>query len=442
MHALQGLKQQYSEELARLTEASQAAAEALRQRLRRLTGERSLSSKATTTTAAPAGGGEGRGMPPASAEVPQSSTAAYIPASMPHSDSIQSSASTAGIAAPVTLPASLSATRLSDSWGSASSATASAQQADHTSISQLQNTTQSTPNAQFEGGNEVNPFSDARLAQTEQPVQQSKQSVPRTIPDSKPPKPASSLQPSNFTDQQPPGRGQSIGAASAQSGVLPNQMGRKTSLMSAGSGYQADSDSNSDTQVEPSTLSRLANSSSSTPHDTAQEFSGVPTPTGQQPKAELSTSAGEHASQLSSQADSETGDGSTQADSKAAESEKADKEPESPSLFGRATQLVGNTVWGAVHPIQAAEAVVELVTGHATEETTADKKPDTAVDGTEDAEAEDAASHEQAADSESRAQDSDVLPSGAASAAGQQTVRTESGYESDVDLPGNDNMVC
>ena len=438
---LQNLKQEYSAELARLQQASQAAAEALRQRLRRLTGERALSTKSPTAAAtATAASGSGSFQPSSSPAAPQSSTAAYVPASMPRSDSIQSSASTA---APATLPKSWSATRLSDSWGSSGTSAATAQQPDYASIPQYQSNYDGTGaeqgTTQHAGRNEQVPFSDARLAQAEQPsVQQSMQSVPRTVSDAKPPKPASSFQASDFAEQQPSGRRQSIDTMSTQSGVLPNQMGRKTSLMSAGSGYQADSDSNSDTQVEPNTLSRLAGSSAEPLQDTfdtpqgLSAHSGVPT---QHAKADQPPSAHLDDSSKTSNASANV---STKAEA------VADKQPESPSLFGQATQLVGNAVWGAAHPIQAAEAVTNLITGHGTEAASPTK--DTAEAGTTQAhESSDTfklqgtnrAENEVANASDTKFQQTASAGGEEGSAASQQPLRAESGYESDVDLPGS-----
>lgn len=301
--------------------------------------------------------------------------------------------------------------------------------------------------------------------------------------------------------------------ASTQSGGLPNQMGRKVSLMSAGSGYQADSDSNSDTQVEPSTLSRLTGSSTVEPQDalspSLQSGSILQEDVTQEGKAEQPPSTGAHdstqvpkeaeaaedaehesssllgrATQLVGNAawgiahpiqaaeavihphDTPTASGgSTQEGhqpSQEAEQEHsasvqdsaqtskeaeaaAETEPESPSLLGRATQLVGNTVWSAAHPIQAAEAVTHLLTGQTTDEgTAAEDQPEGSAKGVKSADSGD----QQASGFESDAafdQGSDTQHAGTTSLQGegtadavgsQQPLRAESGYESDVDLPG------
>lgn len=453
---LQGLKQQYTEELTRLTEASQAAAEALRQRLRRLTGERALSGKSPAAAAAAAtatGSSTHRNLPAGTADVPQSSTAAYVPASLPRSDSIQSAASTAGTthttglgstAAPAGLSSSWSATRLSDSWGSITPADTPGQQSDYASIPQFDQSQETSTFAPPAVSNLQHAENEVSPGQAGQSAQHSMQSVPRTMSDSKPPKPASSFQSGTYTDQQASSRRQSMETAPTQPGVLPNQMGRKSSLMSAGSGYQADSDSNSDTQVEPGTLSRLAASSSNIPDNTSEGFPDVsfssttaPVDTNQHTKADSPSSAsGMRSAQLQGSADSETGHAAEESDSKQVESETV-TEPESPSLLGRATQLVGNTVWGAVHPIQAAEAVAEYVTGHSGEDSnTADDKSAAALDTVEadGSQATDGHKQQSAGIESEAAYDSGALPS---RVEGQQPERTESGYESDVDLPGN-----
>ena len=518
MLTLQGLKQQYTTELAQLQEASQAAAEALRQRLRRLTSERTGKSP-TAAAAATAGGGAGFTPSAPNAAVPASSTAAYVPASMPRSDSIQSSASIAGTAAPATLPASWSTSRLSDSWGSSSAApTNTAQQSDFASIPQYQSnyaapgTEQEPP--QFAADTDPVPFSDSRLAQAEQPsVQQSMQSTqstPRTASDARPPKPASSFQPNSFAEQQPSGRQHSMDAASTQSGVTPNQMGRKVSLMSAGSGYQADSDSNSDTQVEPSTLSRLTGSSTVDPQDalssSLQSGTNLQQDFTQEGKAEQPPSTSDDSTQVSKEAETAedaepesssllgrvtqlvgnaawgiahpiqaaeavihphetsipSGESTQEGHQPSQDAEQApeasvhdsaqtskeaeaaaETEPESPSLLGRATQLVGNTVWSAAHPIQAAEAVTHLLTGQTTDEdAAAEDKPEAAAKGVKSA---DSGDQEASGFDDAFGQGSQTQHAGTTSledegtadaVASQQPLRAESGYESDVDLPG------
>ena len=119
------------------------------------------------------------------------------------------------------------------------------------------------------------------------------------------------------------------------SGGLQDRTSSKTSMMSAGSGYQADSDSNSDVQLEPQrssldsqTSPQLAQASSTTPeHESA---ASAPPPE--------STAAAKEA---------ET------------EAEPEAKSGTHTSILGK----LGDTVWGAV----------EAITGHSTDSTAAEK---------------------------------------------------------------------
>jgi len=144
---------------------------------------------------------------------------------------------------------------------------------------------------------------------------------------SKPPRPAAS-----FLGQQ--------GAAKTAyglpvSGGLQDRTSSKTSMMSAGSGYQADSDSNSDVQLEPQrssldsqTSPQLAQASSTTPeHESA---ASAPPP--------------------------ESAAAATEAET---EAEPEAKSGTHTSILGK----LGDTVWGAV----------EAITGHSTDSTAAEK---------------------------------------------------------------------
>ncbi|KAL0054820.1 hypothetical protein WJX82_002841 [Trebouxia sp. C0006] len=145
---------------------------------------------------------------------------------------------------------------------------------------------------------------------------------------SKPPRPAAS-----FLGQQGGAKTGAFGLPA--SGGLQDRTSSKTSMMSAGSGYQADSDSNSDVQLEPQRLSldsqtspQLAQASSTTPeHESA---ASAPPPE--------STAAA---------TDAET------------EAEPEAKSGTHTSILGK----LGNTVWGAV----------EAITGHSTDSTAAEK---------------------------------------------------------------------
>ena len=158
---------------------------------------------------------------------------------------------------------------------------------------------------------------------------------------SKPPRPASS-----FATQQGDAKSGTYGLPLSRG--LHDQTSSKASMMSAGSGYQADSDSNSDVQLEPQT-------SSSGPQtfpgsQQAVDSSGVP----------------QH----------ELADTAPPPESSAAEAEadkEAEAEHESEAKSGTSTSLLGklgNTVWGAV----------EAITGHPTDSTAAEKDKTTAED--------------------------------------------------------------
>ena len=104
-------------------------------------------------------------------------------------------------------------------------------------------------------------------------------------------------------------------------------------MLSAGSGYQADSDSNSDVQVEP--------------QRTSLNLSSPPSPTrADAPAAVTHTQAAEEPSELEGQvAEART---------------ESEEKPSTPSLLGK----LGNTVWGAVeaitsHPADSSESAAD-----------------------------------------------------------------------------------
>lgn len=434
---LQEQKQEYAAEYARLQEASQAAAEALRQRLRRMTSDRNRPPTAVAGQSATsaASSQQPAAVAPVSTSQPEHNLSSQTPPGatghVPQSSTLgQSPAGTAGTAG---LRSSWSNTRLSDSWGSSPpmAAATAASASDFTSAPHQTSSLASSGLGLEQDparSAEQKPLSDARLKQAEQPAAQhadySAQSVQSTM--GRPPKAASSSQSSSLIDQQGSGQRQNVDAASAQTGLLPTQMGRKASLMSAGSGYQADSDSNSDTQVEPSIVAQLTGASQAAPQEP------IASAAGSSQQAELVTSqdtAKQAPSAPLGAADSAPVD--TESES------RADKPAQPPSLFGRATELVSNTVWGAAHPIQAVEAVASIVAGHTAEAESEDKPAATATGGTitEPTSARSSSAFAEASDAQREPEADRSVRAGASAAAAsaQQPQKAESGYQSDLD---------
>ncbi len=145
---------------------------------------------------------------------------------------------------------------------------------------------------------------------------------------SKPPRPAAS-----FLGQQGGAKTGAYGLPA--SGGLQDRTSSKASMMSAGSGYQADSDSNSDVQLEPQ---RSSLDSRTSPQ-----------------LAQVSSTTPEHESAASAPPPESTA-AATEAET---EAEPEAKSGTHTSMLGK----LGDTVWGAV----------EAITGHSTDSTAAEK---------------------------------------------------------------------
>ena len=442
-YILQALKQQYTAELTSIQEASQAAAQALRQRLRRITGDRALgasgkstaseSSQPTTPVSAyptsPTSGSAPFNSAPSTDSAPpgasygsgtQSTANPHVAQPLMHQSSyagsspmsnLPLSASWGAPSAPVqmSMPAQTSqqtqgepaqrsesqqakqepqyrdfessqsflpqqpvsafpgaqspagdddrsqVSRGASSFADSADSTTyqpSASQVDHSQQSHpADNSTSSTmPSMHTQGSNQAAYGDTSHLDMTsplavEQEVEANisrLNALDQVLPGdsdqrlfrgqselaSKPPRPAAS-----FLGQQGGAKSGTYGLP--VSGGLQDRTSSKASMMSAGSGYQADSDSNSDVQLEP----QKSSLDSQTSPQLAQASATIP----------------EHES-AASEPPPESAAAATEADT---EAEPEAKSGTHTSMLGR----LGDTVWGAV----------EAITGHSTDSTAAEK---------------------------------------------------------------------
>lgn len=198
-------------------------------------------------------------------------------------------------------------------------------------VSQPQGSITDTRHAGFGTSDQDSAFSNARslipegYSPTSGQTQQSGQSAFRAVTDSnKPPRPAS-----NFSGQQGIAKTGTAGGP-----ALGDRLSSKASMVSQGSGYVADSDSNSDVQVEPQRPPLNSEFSLSTPDTAVADKSA----------AGESFSAAKAPVAAASIADKGAA-GESSAAAKEAEQEAGTGTP--PSLL----EKVGQSVWGAVEAI-------------------------------------------------------------------------------------------